>query len=707
MKKFALTLAAAALAFAALRADNYSDFAAYKPGDSLAWFYQLRSKSLMKPNAKGVEARLLEIIGSRKISDAAFDRACEILKPIATKKSIPVLAEFLNDEFRAPWVCGVFVTIESSRVEDALVEKLPSLGAKCAMDVISTLAERGDSSSVEAVAKFADSENGKLAEFAVCALAKFADSGAVDALSSIAKRGDFRQKAAFEGLSDLAYSAAKSGDVRLAKAALEAVPADFPMSIAARALVAKNRMAYLDSILIADGKRVAEAGRLVYNGRKFEDSEKIIKAFPKLSKRGKLAAMSGFMLSGDTRFYPTIAPLLDSSDPDLKIEAVYSARYICTDEENLRKIYPLMTCSNRILAQQARRVFEENPSFAAAKVLKAAAAGGDLLALEILVNRGDVDARAQMWKKFLDGGYKDADLARAFENSVVVGELPALAKHLKGGDNALREAIMKIVIRKIAKTRDKLYMGGAAYEVLNGNIDPSDRLYKLAESKLKCKIAPNPQVWQSEYRLRAVEDSKMKAAEGAEPDLKEGFVPMFDGKTLSGWKTSTGNAKYSVKDGCIMGVTDPAMKQNSFLITERADYKDFVFTCEFKWLVPGNSGVIFKGYFNESGKVVGPQAEMDNDRKRRWTGGVYFEGSRWMYSLSRRDQEAARNAVDLDGWNRMTIKCQGDRMQTWVNGVPVADLEWQGVKPGFFGLQVHQGKEGTILWRDIKIKELK
>ena len=45
-------------------------------------------------------------------------------------------------------------------------------------------------------------------------------------------------------------------------------------------------------------------------------------------------------------------------------------------------------------------------------------------------------------------------------------------------------------------------------------------------------------------------------------------------------------------------------------------------------------------------------------------------------------------------------------MQTWVNGVPTADFEWEGVKPGFIGLQVHFGKTGAILWRNLKIKEL-
>lgn len=175
----------------------------------------------------------------------------------------------------------------------------------------------------------------------------------------------------------IAYRAAKSGRKALAFSALKNIPEDFSMAVSARAKLAKNANKYLDGLIIADGKNVKEAARLIYNTRKFDESEAIISAFPNLSKKAKLAAMGTFMLSGDTRFYPTIAPLLDSPDFDLKDEAVYVARFICTDEANLRKIYPLIKDSNRILSSHARNVFEENPSFAAARILKEAAAAGD------------------------------------------------------------------------------------------------------------------------------------------------------------------------------------------------------------------------------------------------------------------------------------------------------------------------------------------
>ncbi len=688
-----------------LNADSYSDFQTYKAGDSLAWFYDLSDKAIVKTNAAEIQSKLLSILAKEKVSDGAFNRACEILKFIATDDCVQVLSRFLDDEIRAPWVCDVFLAINDDYAFDALAKKLPSATPKTAMSIISTLAKSGDDDYIKDIAKFANSQDKQLAKFAVCALAKYTDDDAVEVLAPIAKKADFRANAAYEALSMIAFDAARKGDKPLAKQALKAVPENFGMSIVARAMVADDKMAYLDSLIIADGENVDEAGRAIHKSRKFENSQKLIDAFPKLSKRAQLAAMSTFMLSGDCRFYPTIAPLLDSKDSDLRDEAIYAARFICADEALLLKIYPLMNDGRRITKGLARNVFAENPSRAAAKILKEKEAEGDMLAFEILINRGDVPSRDKLMKMFLEGGYKDSKISNLLENVIVAGELPALAKNLKSDNEALRKAIVKIIIKKLAKTRDDLYMGEAAYEILNGNLDPKDPLYKFIEQKLKSKIMKRRDVWQSEYRNRAVPDAEMKVAKKVEPDTKNGFVSLFDGKTLDGWKV-VGNAKFFAKDGCIMGEVVKDMKANSFLVTERSDYKNFIFTFEFKWFVHGNSGVLFRGYFNGD-RPVGPQAEMDDNIKRRWSAGIYEEGKKWRYSLSREDQESARNAVNIDGWNKMTIECVGDKMRTWLNGVPVSDLVWKDVKAGFIGLQVHQGKKGKIVWRNLKIKEIK
>ncbi len=46
-------------------------------------------------------------------------------------------------------------------------------------------------------------------------------------------------------------------------------------------------------------------------------------------------------------------------------------------------------------------------------------------------------------------------------------------------------------------------------------------------------------------------------------------------------------------------------------------------------------------------------------------------------------------------------------MKTWINGVPVAHWIDDGSYPeGFFGLQIHKGSKGKVLWKNIRVKEL-
>lgn len=128
------------------------------------------------------------------------------------------------------------------------------------------LAARGSAKGLDALEKYAQSDNKNLALFAVSAMVKYED--AVKTLSRIADKNDFRRAAALDALSLIAYRAAKSGDKSLATDALESVPSDYPMSIGARAELAKNRVKYLDSIIIAERQNVDRAGRLVNNARK-------------------------------------------------------------------------------------------------------------------------------------------------------------------------------------------------------------------------------------------------------------------------------------------------------------------------------------------------------------------------------------------------------------------------------------------------------
>ncbi|HEX4132726.1 MAG TPA: DUF1080 domain-containing protein [Pirellulales bacterium] len=200
----------------------------------------------------------------------------------------------------------------------------------------------------------------------------------------------------------------------------------------------------------------------------------------------------------------------------------------------------------------------------------------------------------------------------------------------------------------------------------------------------------------------------------------EGFVSLFDGRTLDGWVQRGGQAKYEVVDGAIEGTTVPKTP-NSFLCTDR-DYANFILELEFKVDDGLNSGIQVRSQcFDEpktldwngkqikiaAGRVHGYQVEIDTN-DRAWSGGIYDEGRRgWLNDL--KDNDAARKAFKHNEWNKYRIECNGDSIKTWINDVAAADLKDDMTPSGFIALQVHGTKSETPLhvwWRNIRIKTL-
>lgn len=210
----------------------------------------------------------------------------------------------------------------------------------------------------------------------------------------------------------------------------------------------------------------------------------------------------------------------------------------------------------------------------------------------------------------------------------------------------------------------------------------------------------------------------------------DGFVPLFDGKSIEGWVQRGGKAAYAVEEGTIVGTSVPNTP-NSFLCTPR-DYTDFVLELELKVDQGLNSGVQIRSQcFDKptvataehpvgtqfsrrvpAGRVHGYQVEIDPS-PRSFSGGIFDEARRgWLYRLDGEEHKAAREAFRNDQWNHYRIEARGPSIKTFVNGVPAADLTDDMTPKGFIALQVHsigknQAKVGKqVRWRNIKIKEL-
>jgi hypothetical protein len=219
------------------------------------------------------------------------------------------------------------------------------------------------------------------------------------------------------------------------------------------------------------------------------------------------------------------------------------------------------------------------------------------------------------------------------------------------------------------------------------------------------------EVWYPKYGERpgTPKPEKMLLNEDKEPALKRGFVELYNGKDLKGWVQHGGKHKFEAKDGYIEATVVPGEK-SAYLTTEKEDYGDFIFTCDIKWVVDGNTGVQFRSALKDGKTVAGPQFEMEEStRDRGWSGGIYAQscGGQYFYPLWLDAHKEVRGAIDYDGWNRVTIAARGQVVRTWVNGIPAAKWRTKEYLKGFFGLQAHSGKEGQIQFRNVKVKELK
>lgn len=191
-------------------------------------------------------------------------------------------------------------------------------------------------------------------------------------------------------------------------------------------------------------------------------------------------------------------------------------------------------------------------------------------------------------------------------------------------------------------------------------------------------------------------------------DDEQGFVSLFDGKTLNGWE---GNLKvFRVQDGAIVaGTFKERIANNEFLCTKK-QYADFELRLEAKLVGKGeNAGIQFRSQrIPNHHEVIGYQFDVGSANGRPIWGSLYDESRRRKF-LAEGDQEPLQKALKPDDWNQVVIRCEGPRVQMWVNGYQTVDYretDKDVAAKGIIGLQIHGGEPAEASYRKIRIKEI-
>ena len=188
----------------------------------------------------------------------------------------------------------------------------------------------------------------------------------------------------------------------------------------------------------------------------------------------------------------------------------------------------------------------------------------------------------------------------------------------------------------------------------------------------------------------------------AKQKLPKGFKPLFDGKTLKGWKGR--ESLWKVEDGAIRGqsTAEYKLKHNDFLYTEK-EYGDFELRLKFR-LINHNSGVQVRSKVHKDYRVTGYQADI---AEQRFTGILYGEGFGGILA-DVKPKEMAKHVKKGD-WNDYRILCQGKRLQFWINGQPTIDYTDKrpiAAAKGVIAFQLHGGPPMKVYFKDIIIKDL-
>jgi hypothetical protein len=190
-----------------------------------------------------------------------------------------------------------------------------------------------------------------------------------------------------------------------------------------------------------------------------------------------------------------------------------------------------------------------------------------------------------------------------------------------------------------------------------------------------------------------------------------GFKPLFDGKSLKGWKLVGGHGPgYTIADNRIVCPKDGGGN----LFTEK-EYGNFVFRFEFL-LTPGaNNGVGIRAPYEGDAAYQGMEIQILDDGDARYKGVIKPE----QYHGSVYDVIPARTGFrkPVGEWNEEEITANGKRITIRLNGVIILDADLGLVKeakvlekhPGLARTAGHIGFLGHgshVEFRNIQVKEL-
>jgi hypothetical protein len=184
----------------------------------------------------------------------------------------------------------------------------------------------------------------------------------------------------------------------------------------------------------------------------------------------------------------------------------------------------------------------------------------------------------------------------------------------------------------------------------------------------------------------------------------DGWIVMFDGKSLDGWKANENEDSWKVKDGKLMC---HGPRSHLFYMGEGQPMKNFHFTAQVMTTKGSNSGIYFHTKYQDEGwPKYGYECQVNvthSDPKK----------SSGLYAVV----DIADPGIKDDEWYTQEIIVEGSRIQLKINGKTMVDYTEPTKKQadsneferrlgeGTIALQAHD-PDSIVYFKDLKFKHL-
>jgi hypothetical protein len=346
-----------------------------------------------------------------------------------------------------------------------------------------------------------------------------------------------------------------------------------------------------------------------------------------------------------------------------------------------------------------------------------------------------------------------AALVVLFGSAVAIGQQPAAPPLTPAQSAAVGAANVNTVLQpqiQAAAAAQAALVEASLTQPLN-QADLRAKAQALADAETKLALARADLLVTVQQALKPLDTTQAIAALSGRgggrggpvvPDNYDGFVSLFDGKTLDGWNGDP--MFWSVKDGVLHAESTPekvvggVIPGNTFLIWKNK-IRDFELKVDYRFVGNGNSGVQIRS------RMSGPEG----GRERPWgvsgyqldmvtaggpgSGVFYTEGGGFGLTpqgMAMRSSEGSDRTVQMrqigslgtgvdaaikpgPEWNQYHIIAHNNLIVAFINGRMVAMLVddnrsgAQYAQDGLLALQMHSGQPFAIEFKNVYLKEIK